>query len=133
MVCERLEEENNIPRETPIYVLTNITRCNVTAFVGPFALLLNTERAKHMNTTLSMTNKIQVTSTRVREITLMANSYFHFLNILDGWNVPYRHWMGSCYNCNSEDHTTLQCPHPCDKSRIESANKARNTGRGKGK
>ena len=120
-----------MPCETPLYVPTGITRFNFTKFVFLFEFFLNTECEKQMNTATSMINTNQGKLSRVKETTLMANSYLRSLNMSDGWNVPSGHWMGYCYNCDVEDHTDQQCPNPCDKSRIGNSKKARNSGYGK--
>ena len=61
-----LDETNNFPHDTSLYVLTGLTSCNVPKFVSPFELLLDTERVKYMNTAASIINTSQVTLARVK-------------------------------------------------------------------
>ena len=46
--CERLYEAKALPHNTPVHLLTGITRNSVTEFFGLFELILNTERVRHM-------------------------------------------------------------------------------------
>ena len=43
-VAEQLAEVPALPRYAPLLVLTGFTKCSVPEFVGPFKLMLNTER-----------------------------------------------------------------------------------------
>lgn len=96
VMCECLYEANNLPRETTVYIFTSITRCNVPDFIGHFDFFPNTENLKQMNTDVFMNNTSKVTLARSKEITLTAYSYFHLLNMFNGWNVPSGHQIVSC-------------------------------------
>ena len=43
-VAERLAEEPELPRDTPLLLITGFTKCSVSDFVDPFEFIINTER-----------------------------------------------------------------------------------------
>ena len=47
-VVERSEEVPELLRDTPLPILTGFIKCSVTEFVGPFELMLNTERVNQL-------------------------------------------------------------------------------------
>ena len=48
-VKEGLEEVQTLPRDTPLLILTGFTMYSMPEFVGPFELMLNTERVIKLN------------------------------------------------------------------------------------
>ena len=60
-VCERLSEVQQLPLETPTYVLAGLTKCSVPECTGPFELMLNQERVSQMATPVSLINSSDAT------------------------------------------------------------------------
>jgi hypothetical protein len=127
-VCERLSEVQQLPLETPTYVLSGLTKCSVPEFTGPFELMLNQERVTQMATPVSLINTSDATFVRVKEILQLANNSYHSLNTSNAWSVPHGHHSsisGSpvCFNCGG-DHMLPDCRKPRDEGKIARNRKA---------
>ena len=143
-VAERLAEAGALPRDTPLLMLTGFAKCSVPEFVGPFELLLNSERVTQLENSGDRHDNARCLD-RVKKLTLLASNSFHSLNVSNKWNIPssrrHRHGMAqghvSCDNCGG-DHYAPDCPHPRDEAKIKKAKEDRaarkaNAGRGQGR
>ena len=56
----------------------------------------------------------------MKNITLMANNSFHYLNVSNTWNITrsYKKLLGICYNCDKEYHISPKLPLPCNEENI---------------
>lgn len=103
-VAERLAEVSDLPRDTPLQVLTGFTKCSVPEFAEPFKLMLNTERVKQMSS-YAGSHSDQACLSTLRKLCLLASNSFNSLNVSNQWNIPanHRHGMskgkGPCDNC----------------------------------
>ena len=77
-VGDRLSESKAFPRKTLVHFLAVLTQCSVSEFVGPFELILNTERARYMKSDGTSVNNKR-TLERVLNITVMAKHIFAIL------------------------------------------------------
>ena len=77
-VCERLAEANELPYETPFYVLKVLTRCIVPDLIGPFEIMINAEHVRQIESDGGVVND-KITLERSKNITLMANNSFQSL------------------------------------------------------
>jgi len=99
----------------------------VPEFVGPFELLLNSERVIQLTKTGGLHNNAQCLA-RVKKFTLMASNSFHSLNVSNSWNIPSsrRHVVAqgrkpaTCDNCDG-DHYAPDCTVPRDEAKIKKA------------
>ena len=89
-VCDILAKAKSFPRETRFHYLIGINWCIVPYFVVPFKFILNTERFKQMEYGGSTVDD-NSTLERVKNITFMANSSFHSLNVSNNWNITRSH------------------------------------------
>jgi len=129
-VADRLAEAGALPRDTPLNLMTGFTKYSVPEFVGPFTLLLNTERVQQLENSAERHNNAQCLQ-RVRSLPLLAKKSFHSLNVSDHWNIPSnrRHGMAqrgnvSCNNCGG-NHYAPDCPLPRDEAKRTKANEER--------
>ena len=67
---EHLDEDKALTYKNPLHVLTGLTRCSVTDFVGNFDLMINTEHVKQMEYDGATVDEMN-TLERVKHITLM--------------------------------------------------------------
>ena len=75
--------------------------------------MLNNEHVRQMEYDVATVNDNR-TLERVKNITLMKNNSFHYLNVSNTWNIPKSHKkiLGPCYNYDAEDHIAPKCPLP---------------------
>ena len=98
-------------------------------FVGPFELMLNTERLIQLENYGDKHDDRKCLE-RVKKLTLLASNYFHSLNVSNHWNVPSNHWnfMSKVKtpgdNCSGE-HYSPDCLHPCYKAKNKKAKEER--------
>ena len=101
----------------------------MTYFVGPFELMLNTDRSIQLDNDGGRHYNIKFLE-RVKKLTLLASKSFHSLNVSNQWNISsnHRHGMangkGPCDNCGVE-HYNLDFSHACDKVNIKKAKEER--------
>jgi hypothetical protein len=129
-VAERLAEAGALPRDTPLNLLTGFTKCSVPEFVGPFTLLLITERVKQLENSAEQHDNALCLK-RVKALTLLESNSFHSLNVSGHWNIPTNRHHGmsqhgnvSCDNCRG-NHYVPDCPLPCDEVKITKAKEER--------
>ena len=87
-VADRLAEAGALPRDTPLNLLTGFTKCSMPEFVGPFTLLLNTERVKQLENSAEQHDNALCLE-RVKSLTLLAINSFHSLNVGKTLEHPY--------------------------------------------
>ena len=85
-VCERSAEFKELTCDNSVHVLKGLNRCSVPEFVGPFELMLNTERVRHMESDGTTVN-YKSTLERVKNITLMKNNSLNSLNVSSTCNI----------------------------------------------
>ena len=105
-VSGRLAEVNQLPLESPKYILQGITKCSVAEFTGRFDLLLNQERVNQISTLATLGNTTTATPKRIKQILVLANNSYRSLNNSNSWNVPSVHHAArdfkhppKCFNC----------------------------------
>ena len=58
---------------------------------------------------------------------------FNALNVSKEWNIPQKHRIEACFDCNDPDHGVPKCPKPVNQSRIDKAkSKFSRSGGGRG-
>ena len=119
-VCERLAEPKAFPRETPVHVLTGLTWFSMPEFVGPFELMINTEHVRLMESDGETVN-YKRTLERLKNISIMANNSFQFLNVSNYWNITssYKNLLVPCYIYYAEGHIAQNFPLPCNEGNIK--------------
>ena len=133
-MAERLSEVTSLPRNMPLLILTGFAKCSVTDFVGPFDLMLNTEKVIQLDN-YGDRHENRKFLERVKEITLLASNSFHSLNISNQWKIPsnLQHGMTNgkcpCDNCSGK-HYAPDFSHPRDKVKIKKAKEERTYFRG---
>ena len=133
-MAERLSEVTSLPRNMPLLILTGFAKCSVTDFVGPFDLMLNTEKVIQLDN-YGDRHENRKFLERVKEITLLASNSFHSLNISNQWKIPsnLQHDMTNgkcpCENCSGK-HYAPDFSHPRDKVKIKKAKEERADSRG---
>ena len=102
-VCERSDKSKALTHEDPVHVLIGLTWCSVPDFVGPFELILNTERVRHMKS-IGTTVIAKSILDREKSITLMAKNYFQSLNVSNTCNIlsSHKNLLGPFHNCDAE-------------------------------
>ena len=75
-----LAEVKEIPRDTPLLILTGFTRCSVREFVGPFELMLNTERVIQLDNDEDRHDERKCLE-RVKKLTMLVSNSLHSLNV----------------------------------------------------
>ena len=83
-MVERLEEVTALPRDTPMLIVTGFTKCSVPEFVGPFELMLNTERVIQLENDGDRHDNRKCPE-RVNKVTLLASNSLHSLNVSNQW------------------------------------------------
>ena len=124
-MVEQLAEVPELPRDTPLLILTGFTKCivPVTEFVGPFELMLNNDRVIQLETDGDRHDNRKFLE-RVKKLTILVSNSFQSLNFSNQWKIPYNHQHGmakensSRDNCGGEQYTP-DFPHPCDKSKTK--------------
>ena len=92
-----------LPRDLPLLILTGFIKCSVPGFVGPFELILNTERVVQLDNDGDRHDNRKFLE-RGKEITLWDINSFHTLKFSYQWNFPSNHQQemakgkGSCDN-----------------------------------
>jgi hypothetical protein len=137
-IIDRLAEVDDLPRDTPLWILKGLCKCDVEEFVKPFNLLLATAQlaqAQNKKSDLSATETLQL----AKEHTALATDLFNTLNISKEFNIPGGGGRVSiCYNCEKNDgHIAPQCPEPRDEAKVKRNREAaaaarRNSGGGRG-
>ena len=138
-VSERLAEVNQLPLEAPTYILQGLTKCPIAEFTGPFELLLNQERVKKMSTSTTLGNTITATLKRVKQILILVNISYHYLNTSNSRNAPSGHHAArefknppKCFNIGIT-HLLPDCKKPRDEGKTARNRKAHmEKGGGKG-
>ena len=129
-VIERLTEVKQLPLESPTYILQGLTKLSVAEFKGPLDLLLNQERVNQMSTSVTLVNNTTATMKRIKQILILANNSYHYLNISNSWNVPSGHHATrevknppKWFNIE-EPHFIPNCKKPTDEWKISRNMKA---------
>ena len=92
-VAERLEELLALTRDTPPLILTRFNKCSVPEFVGPFELMINTERVINLENDGDRHDERKCLG-MVKKLTLLGSNSFHYLNIYNHWNIPSNNLYG---------------------------------------
>ena len=99
-------------------------KCIVPDFKGPFELLLNYECLVHIKLDISQVDD-RKTLAKSKNISLMANKEYNYLNVSGKWNIPgghyHVHMLGDCFSCDSVYNIIPKFPHTCneEKTNIE--------------
>ena len=118
----------------PLLIITWFIKCSVPDFVGPFELMINTERVIQLYNGVDRHDNRKFLE-RMKNLTLLVSNFFRFLNISNCWNITSNHWhvmskvKDQCDNCFEEQYS-LYCPHHRDKSKIRKAEEERAACRG---
>ena len=106
----------------------------MTEFVGPFELILNTERVIQLENDGDRHDSRKFLE-RVKNLTILVSNYFYYLNVSNQWNILYNHWNGMangkvpCDNCDGKQYYP-DFPHSCDKANTNKAKEERAYRRG---
>ena len=91
-VIRRLTEVNQLPLEAPIYKLQGLTKCLVAEFTEPFELIINREQFNQLSMLVTLGNTTTATLKQIKQILVLANNSYHYLNASNSWNVPSGHY-----------------------------------------
>ena len=108
-MVEWLAEVLEITRDTPLLILNGFTKCSVREFIGPFELMINTERVIQLDNDGNRHDDSKCLE-RAKKLTLLESNSLHSLNVSNHLNIIYNHWKGitkgrcQCYNCSIEQY-----------------------------
>ena len=143
VVCERLSEVDDLPKETPVDILTGLTLCSVEEFRTLFESFLQ-DAKKQALLTLYEPEKVNI----LNEIQLiLSNALEAYCTLCQSgnWNVPKNHKLhfagkrgderksNPCWNCGKLGCTPNTCKQPRDDAKIAENRRKYYEGRGKGK
>ncbi len=118
-VAERLDEVAALLCECTVQLLEGLTKCSFTVFRQIFSHLLVGERLRQLCTLTSLHDSSCLSG--IKKLRKEANNIFNALNISKEWNIPQKHRIDACLNCDNSDHGIPKCPKPINQSRIDRA------------
>ena len=114
-VCARLHENDSLPDETVVDILTGLTNCSVPDFTDLFNFLLQMARANALQ--LDHDSSKKDTLEDVKNIMIKAVDAYHALCTAGKWIVDQKTLnLVVCWHCGEKGHRHEKYPHPKNQS-----------------
>ena len=113
----------------PLLVLTSFTKCIVQDYVGPFELVLNTDRVIQLDNDGDGHDDKKYLG-RVNKLTLLVSNSLKYSKFSNHWNTPSNHRKGvtkgkvPCDDCDGE-HYSPDFLHTRDKAKMNKGKEER--------